>query len=69
MEVDHDMFDAIEEFAADRVKVALDTDDKNKREEMLNPIKDDIHAKFDELYPESDRYDRRDASTSSRRRS
>ena len=52
MEVDHDMFDAIEEFAAERVKVALDTDDKNKREEMLNPIKDDIHAKFDELYPE-----------------
>ena len=52
IEVDHDMFDAIEEFAADRVKVALDTDDKNKREEMLNPIKDDIHAKFDELYPE-----------------
>ena len=52
MEVDHDMFDAIEEFAADRVKVALDTDDKNKREEMLNPIKDDIPAKFDELYPE-----------------
>ena len=52
MEVDHDMSDAIEEFAADRVKVALDTDDKNKREEMLNPIKDDIHAKFDELYPE-----------------
>lgn len=52
MEVDHDMFDAIEEFAVDRVKVALDTDDKNKREEMLNPIKDDIHAKFDELYPE-----------------
>ena len=54
MEVDHDMFDAIEAFAADRVKVALDTDDKNKREEMLNPIKDDIHAKFDELYPEKE---------------
>ncbi len=51
-EVDHDMFDAIEEFAADRVKVALDTNDKNIREERLNPIKDDIHAKFDELYPE-----------------
>ena len=59
MEVDHDMFDAIEEFAADRVKVALDTDDKNKREEMLNPIKDDIHAKFDELYPEGKRVDGR----------
>ena len=51
-EVDHDMFDAIEEFAADRVKVALDTNDKNIREERLNPIKDDIHAKFNELYPE-----------------
>jgi len=43
---------AIEAFAADRVKVALDTDDKNKREEMLNPIKDDIHAEFDEKHPE-----------------
>ena len=52
MEVDHDMFDAIEEFAAERVKFALDTNDKNVREERLNPIKDDIHAKFDETYPE-----------------
>ena len=52
MEVDHDMFDAIEAFAAERVKVALDTNDKNIREERLNPIKDDIHAKFDEEYPE-----------------
>ncbi len=51
-EVDHDMFDAIEEFAAERVKVALDTDDKTVREERLQPIKDDIHEKFDELYPE-----------------
>ena len=53
-EVDHDMFDAIEEFASDRVKFALDTNDKNVREERLNPIKDDIHAKFDELYPEKE---------------
>lgn len=50
MEVDHDMFDAIEEFAAERVKFALDTNDKNIREERLSPIKDDIHAKFDEQY-------------------
>ncbi len=53
-EVDHDMFDAIEEFASDRVKFALDTNDKNVREERLTPIKDDIHAKFDELYPEKE---------------
>ncbi|MBQ1519080.1 MAG: polyribonucleotide nucleotidyltransferase, partial [Ruminococcus sp.] len=52
MEVDHDMFDAIEEFAADRVKFALDTNDKNVRDERLAPIVDDIHAKFDEQYPE-----------------
>ncbi|MBE6844147.1 MAG: polyribonucleotide nucleotidyltransferase [Ruminococcus sp.] len=51
-EVDHDMFDAIEEFAAERIKFALDTNDKNIREERLAPIKDDIHEKFDETYPE-----------------
>lgn len=51
-EVDHDMFDAIEEFAADRVKTALDTNDKNVRDARLAPIIDDIHAKFDETYPE-----------------
>ncbi len=54
MEVDHDMFDAIEKFAAERVKFALDTDDKNVREERLQPIVDDIHAEFDEKYPEQE---------------
>ena len=51
-EVDHDLFDAIEEFASERVKFALDTNDKNIRDERLAPIVDDIHAKFDEEYPE-----------------
>lgn len=51
-EVDHDMFDAIEEFASERVKFALDTNDKLVRDERLSPIIDDIHAKFDETYPE-----------------
>ncbi|MDE6500553.1 MAG: polyribonucleotide nucleotidyltransferase [Ruminococcus sp.] len=51
-EVDHDMFDAIEGFASERVKFALDTDDKTVRDERLAPIVDDIHAKFDEIYPE-----------------
>ena len=51
-EVDHEMFDAIEEFAADRVKFALDTNDKTVRDARLAPIIDDIHAKFDETYPE-----------------
>ena len=52
MEVDHDLFAAIEEMAAEDVKVALDTDDKNVREAKLQPIKDAVHARFDEEYPE-----------------
>lgn len=52
MEVDHDLFDAIEELVGEKVKVALDTNDKNIREERLNPIKDEVHEKFDEQYPE-----------------
>jgi len=46
-EVDHELFDAIEAFASDRVKVTLDTNDKNVREARLLPIKNDIHEKFD----------------------
>ncbi len=52
MDVDHDMFDKISDFAIERVRFALDTDDKNIREERLKPVVDDIHAKFDEEYPE-----------------
>ena len=52
MEVDHDLFAAIEEMAAEDVKAALDTDDKNVREAKLQPIKDAVHARFDEEYPE-----------------
>ncbi len=52
MEVDHDMFDAIEAFANEDVKFALDTNDKTVRDARLAPIVDAIHAKFDEQYPE-----------------
>ena len=52
MEVDHDLFDAIEAMSAEDVKVALDTDDKNVREARLQPIKDAIHERFDPEYPE-----------------
>ncbi len=51
-EVAPEMFEAIKEFAIDKVKFALDTDDKNVREERLAPIIEEIHAKFDEQYPE-----------------
>ena len=52
MEVDHDLFEAIQNKYTDKVKFALDTDDKNIRESRLQPIKDEIHAEFDEQYPE-----------------
>lgn len=52
MKVPTELFEAIKEMAIDRVKEALDTDDKTVRDERLLPIIEDIHAKFDELYPE-----------------
>ena len=52
MEVDHDMYDAISEFAIEKVRYAMDTDDKNIREERLQPIYAEVHEKFDEQYPE-----------------
>ena len=48
MEVDHDLFEEIKEFATDDIKFALDTDDKNVREERLAPVVAAIHEKFDE---------------------
>ncbi|MEG1621477.1 MAG: polyribonucleotide nucleotidyltransferase, partial [Oscillospiraceae bacterium] len=52
VEVPAEMFSAVQEFASDRVKAALDTNDKNVRDERLQPIISDIHSKFDEIYPE-----------------
>ena len=52
MEVDHDMFEAISDFAIEKVRYAMDTDDKNIREERLQPVYAEVHEKFDEQYPE-----------------
>ncbi len=51
---DTEMFEAIKEFAIDDVKFALDTDDKNVRDERMLPVYDKVHEKFDELYPEQE---------------
>ena len=52
-EPDHEMFEAIKAFAEEDVKAALDTDDKTVRDERLLPIYEAVHAKFDEIYPDS----------------
>ncbi|MGN1133399.1 MAG: polyribonucleotide nucleotidyltransferase [Oscillospiraceae bacterium] len=52
MEIDHDLFDEIEAMVGDKVKAALDTDDKNVRDARLQPIIEEVHEKYDEQYPE-----------------
>ena len=50
-ELDHDMFDEIFNYCEAAVMEALDTDDKNVRDEKMQPIMDDIIEKFSEKYP------------------
>ena len=52
MEIDHDLFDEIEALVGEKVKAALDTDDKTVRDARLQPIIDEIHEKYDEQYPD-----------------
>ncbi len=49
---DPDMYEAVKEFAIEKVRYALDTDDKLVRDERLRPVYDEVHEKFDEQYPE-----------------
>ena len=52
-EVPHDLFEAIKDMAVEKVRVAMDTDDKLVRDAALLPIYDEVHAAFDEQYPEN----------------
>ncbi|MCI9508785.1 MAG: polyribonucleotide nucleotidyltransferase [Angelakisella sp.] len=51
-EVDHDFFEEVKAYAEERVMAALDTDDKNLRDQNMAPIAEDVHAKFDDRYPD-----------------
>ena len=51
-ELDHDMFDKIFDFCEKDMMEALDTDDKNIRDEKVVPITDAIIEKFGEEYPD-----------------
>ena len=51
-ELDHEMFDKIFDFCEKDMMIALDTDDKNIRDERVVPITDAIIEKFGEEYPE-----------------
>lgn len=52
MEIDHDLFEAIKDEFIEDVRAAMDTDDKNIRDERMLPIYDRLHAEYDEKYPE-----------------
>ena len=48
------MYEDVSEFSKEDIKFALDTNDKNVREERLAPIVEAIHEKFDAVYPEQE---------------
>ena len=45
-EVPEELFNAVYDYTVDRVKAALDTDDKNVRDANIKPIVDDMYEKF-----------------------
>lgn len=47
-EVDHDLFEKIKDEFIDDIKIALDTDDKNVRDERMAPIYEKVYAEYDE---------------------
>ena len=51
-EIPHEMFDAVETLVGEKVKEALDTNDKNIRDARMKPITDEVHEKFDSEYGE-----------------
>lgn len=51
-ELNHEMFDEIFAYCEKDVMEALDTDDKTVRDAKMQPIMEDIVAKFEEKYPD-----------------
>ncbi|MBR5270973.1 MAG: polyribonucleotide nucleotidyltransferase [Clostridia bacterium] len=49
-DVNHDLYDAIKEIAYEKIQYALDTDDKNVRDERLGVISDEIVEKLSEQF-------------------
>ena len=50
-DVDHDLYDAIKAQAYEKIQHALDTDDKNIRDERMGVIEDELVATLEEQYP------------------
>ncbi len=50
--VDEDVYTAVADFATDKVKAALDTDDKRVRDERMTVVTAEVHEAMDEQFPE-----------------
>ncbi|MEA5049876.1 MAG: polyribonucleotide nucleotidyltransferase [Oscillospiraceae bacterium] len=51
-EVPHDMYEAVKDLVIDKVRAAMDTDDKRIRDAALVPVYEEVHATFDGQYPD-----------------
>ncbi len=51
-DVDHDLYDAIKNMAFEKLQHALDTDDKNIRDERIGVITDEIIPALEEQFPD-----------------
>ena len=51
-DVDHDLYDAIKEMAFEKLQYALDTDDKNIRDERIGVITDELIPALEERFPD-----------------
>ena len=51
-EVDPELYEKVKEMVIDDIKVALDTDDKNVRDERMAPIYERVYNEFDEGDPD-----------------
>ena len=51
-DIDHDLYDKIKEMAYEKLQHALDTDDKNVRDERIGVITDEILPALEEEYPD-----------------
>ncbi len=51
-DIDHDLYDAIKAMAYEKIQHALDTDDKNIRDERMGVVEDEVIEKLEEQFPE-----------------
>lgn len=50
----YNIYEQIKEFALEKMKFALDSDDKNIREKNMSPLIIEIHEMFDAMFPEQE---------------